>query len=228
MKKLVQQDMSDEGVAIAQQQPPTEDLSPWFHTLYDYEYPLDWSTVFGNDHPVEIDVGCGRGLFVVTASEANADVNYLGVEVDYREARRGAKRLKKREQPNARIIGGDVETLFRKYVRPQSVDAVHVYFPDPWWKRKHRSRRVFNDKFLDLAVRVLKPEGFLHSWTDVEEYFGVITSLVNHDSRFQSLPTPVEKTPEHDMDYRTSYERKKRKAGLPIYRAQWQLKSETT
>jgi tRNA (guanine-N7-)-methyltransferase len=208
----------------AQQQPPAEDLRHWFVALDELEPPLEWSEVFGNSNPVEVDVGCGRGLFLVTASEANPGVNFLGVEVDFREGRRGARRLKKREQPNARAIGGDVKILFSKYVPERSLDAVHVYFPDPWWKRRHRRRRVFNDEFVDLvAERVLKRGGLVHSWTDVEEYFGVIRALMDHDARFEPVPPPPEKSPEHDMDYRTSYERKKRKAGLPIYRGCWRL-----
>ena len=164
----------------------------------------------------------GAGCFLVTAAEANPDVNYLGIEIDYREGRRGAKRLKKREFSNARVLGGPVERAFTKLVAAESVAAVHVYFPDPWWKRRHRRRRVFSEEFVSLMHRVLVPGGLVHSWTDVEEYFGVISALMNNDDRFEALPSPSERAPEHDMDYQTSFERKKRKAGCPIYRGRWQ------
>ncbi len=199
------------------------DLKPWFQTLNDLDGPIEWRDVFGNDNPVEIDVGCGRGLFLVTASDANPGINYLGIEIDYREARRGAKRLQKRAQPNARVLGGDVADAFDKVIPPQSVSAVHVYFPDPWWKRKHRRRRVFTDAFVTRTTRILKPGGLLHSWTDVEEYFGVISNLMTHDPRFEMLSSPPEKSPEHDMDYRTSFERKKRKDGCEISRGMWRF-----
>lgn len=207
-----------------------EDLSPWFLTLSDVDDDsagvLDWPVFFGNDHPVQIDVGSGRGLFLFTAATANPGVNYLGIEIDYREGRRAARRLKKREMPNARVLGGDVQRTFSQYVRPHSVDAVHVYFPDPWWKKKHRRRRVFTDRFVDLCARVLKPGGFLHSWTDVAEYFDVIRALMDHHDRYESLPPPAEREPEHDLDYQTSYERKKRKSGLPIYRGRWRRRAD--
>ncbi len=202
------------------------DLSPWFQTLHDIRGMIDWPLFFGNDHPVEIDVGSGRGLFLVTAGEENPHINYLGIELDYREGRRAARRLKKRDLSNVRVIGGDVQTAFIKHVPPASVDAVHVYFPDPWWKRKHRRRRVFTDEFADLAARILKPGSVLHSWTDVEEYFGVISGLMDHHAKFTALEPPPEREPEHDMDYQTSFERKKRKDGRPIYRGLWQRKSE--
>ncbi len=210
------------------QQAPPQNLKPYFLVLQDiiddYERKLDWPVFFGNDNPVEIDVGCGRGLFTFSASEAKPDVNFLGIEVDFREARRGARRLQKQARPNARIIGGDAETAFSKMIKPHSVSGIHVYFPDPWWKHKHRSRRVVNDKFVDMCSNLLLPGGLFHSWTDVEEYFHVISALLDHHPDFISLPTPEEREAEHDMDYQTSFERKKRKLGLPIYRGMWKRK----
>lgn len=211
-----------------QKNPPRTNLKPYFLAIDDiyeeYDGKLDWPAFFGNDHPVEIDVGCGRGLFVVTAAESHPERNFLGIEIDFREGRRGAARLQRRELSNARVIGGDTNIAFTKMIEPHSVAAIHVYFPDPWWKRKHRSRRVFNDRFVDLCSNLLVPGGFLHSWTDVEEYFGVISSLMDHHDDFETLPPPEQRDPEHDMDYQTSYERKKRKLGLPIHRGRWQRK----
>jgi len=202
-------------------QKPPSDLQPYFRTLDDLDGPIDWAELFENEQPVEIDVGSGRGLFLVTAAEANPDRNYLGIEIDYREGRRGAKRLMKRQLPNARVLGGDVRRAFDRLIPPESVAAVHVYFPDPWWKKRHLRRRVFTDEFVSLMHRILQPGGLVHSWTDVGEYFGVISALMNFDDRFQTLPPPEERTPEHDMDYQTSFERKKRKAGCPIFRGLW-------
>lgn len=211
------------------QHAPREDLRPWFLALSDVDADfgaaLDWPEFFGNENPVEIDVGSGRGLFLFTAASANPDVNYLGIEIDYREGRRASRRLKKRDMANARILGGDVNRIFEHYIRPHTVDAVHVYFPDPWWKRKHRRRRVFTDRFADQCARVLKPGGLLHSWTDVEEYFEVISSLMEHHELYETLLPPAEREPGHDMDYQTSYERKKRKSGLPIYRGRWRRRT---
>lgn len=210
---------------MMQHNPPPIDLKPYFLVLddvvEDYDGRFDWPTFFGNEHPVEIDVGCGRGLFVVTAAEMHPERNFLGIEVDYREGRRGAARLMKRESPNARILGGDVNVAFSKMIAPASVSAIHVYFPDPWWKKRHRKRRVFNEQFVNLCSRLLIPGGLLHSWTDVEEYFGVISNLMDQHPDFETLPPPEERSPEHDMDYQTSYERKKRKLGLPIHRGCW-------
>jgi tRNA (guanine-N7-)-methyltransferase len=200
---------------------PPVDLKPFFLTLADVEQGLEWPTFFGNDSPVELDVGCGRGLFLFNASTSHAETNYLGIELDYKEGRRAARRLWKRKQPNGRVLGGDARIALSKLIRPESVAAVHVYFPDPWWKRKHKRRRLFTDEFVDLACRVLKPGGLLHSWTDVEDYFGVIRALLDNHAAFEALPTPAERSAEHDLDYQTSFERRKRQIGSTIYRGLW-------
>lgn len=204
---------------------PPVDLKPYFLTLHDLTGPIDWREFFGNDNPVEIDVGCGRGLFLFTAGLANPDVNYLGLEIEYKEGRHGARRIQKREMPNVRIIGGDAKVALDKFVPRGSVSAVHVYFPDPWWKRKHKRRRIFTDELVAQIEAVLVPGGLLHSWTDVEEYFGVIEALMDHAPGFSKLPPPAERPPENDLDYQTSFERKKRKLGCTIYRGLWQKKS---
>lgn len=205
---------------------PPIDLLPYFQTLHDFDargvHELDWTAFFGNANPVEIDVGSGRGMFLVSAGTAHPDRNYLGIELEYREGRRAARRLQRRKLDNVRILGADVHRAFQDYIAPHSVDAIHVYFPDPWWKHKHRRRRVFTDRFADECARLLKPGGRLHSWTDVEEYFGVISALMDHHPLFRKLPPPEEIPAAHDLDYRTSYERTKRKEGLPIYRGLWE------
>lgn len=195
-----------------------DDLSPYLAA----DGLLDWTKLFGNANPVELDVGCGRGMFLFNASTTQPERNFLGIELDFTEGRRGAKRLVKRNQPNARVIGGDANYLLDRIIRPASVSAVQVYFPDPWWKRKHRRRRLFTDLFADRVARVLAPAGMLHVWTDVADYFEIVQALLKHHPLFIELPAPSERPPEHHLDYQTSFERTRRQAGLPIHRGLWQ------
>lgn len=201
-------------------------MKPYFQVIEDLGDELNWPDFLQNDNPVELDIGCGRGLFTFTAACANADVNYVGFEIDYREGRRAASRIQKREMPNARIIGGDGNILLQKLIKPASVQAAHVYFPDPWWKKKHQKRRIWNQTFVDSLARVLQPGGFVHGWTDVAEYWEVIQPLMDNQERFRICDPPNLNDPDHDMDYQTSFDRKKRKLGLPIYRGLWQLATE--
>ena len=201
---------------------PHTDLRPYFQIIQDVGDSIEWSTFFENDAPVELDIGCGRGLFLVNAALAHPERNFLGLEIDYREGRRTAKRLQKREMGNARVVGGDSRLVLERMIRPHSVSAAHVYFPDPWWKKRHQKRRLFTDTFVLLLARVVEFGGLVHSWTDVEDYFTVISGLMDHSPLFTKLPAPEQREAKHDLDYQTSFERKKRKAGLPIYRGLWQ------
>ena len=203
---------------------PVVDLRPYFTPLAEFEGPLDWKTVFGNDHPVELDLGCGRGKFLLDSSLTRPETNWLGVELDYTEGRRAAKRLAKRELPNARVIGGDAKQFLTNQVASHSVAAAHVYFPDPWWKRKHTKRRLFTDEFADMLARVVKHDGFVHSWTDVGHYFEVISSLMNHHVEFVAETPPPEPAGADDMDFLTNFHRRGRKMGCNIYRGLWRRK----
>lgn len=203
--------------------PPRVDLKPWFLTLEDVPArTIVWNELFGNDHPVEIEIGSGRGLFLLNSALARPDTNFLGIEYDYKEGRRAATRLKKRALPNARLLGADARIVAARYLADACAAAVHIYFPDPWWKRRHKKRRIFSPDFIAQVARILQPGGVLHAWTDVAEYFEVMQEVVAGIPRFRPLPPPDERQAEHDMDYHTSFERKKRKLGLPIYRARWE------
>ena len=208
--------------------PPTtpnlRDLFPFFRTVNDVSETLCWQEFFGNDHPVELDIGCGRGLFLFNSSVAHPDTNYLGLELDFKEARRTARRLQRRNLPNSRVIGGDARGFLQMRVQPHSVAAAHVYFPDPWWKQKHRRRRLFNEEFANLLAVVVKPGGFVHSWTDVGEYFEVISGLMNHHALFTAQTPPEWHEPTHDMDYLTSFHRRRLQDGATIWRGLWQRK----
>jgi tRNA (guanine-N7-)-methyltransferase len=180
---------------------------------------LDWRTVFGNDRPVEIEVGFGKGLFLVTTAAAHPEVNFLGIEIARAYQLFAATRMARRDLKNVRLALGDARLFLHDRVAAATVQAVHVYFPDPWWKQRHRKRRVFTPEFAAACERVLRPGGVLHVATDVEEYFQVMRETVARNTRLRELPPPQEQQPAHDLDYLTNFERKFRKQGKPIYRA---------
>jgi tRNA (guanine-N7-)-methyltransferase len=201
----------------------TIDLRPHFLTLQDIPpAPLSPANIFAADQPLEVEIGSGRGLFLVNAGLTCRETNFLGIEYDFKEARRAARRLQKRNFPHVRVLGADARVVMRDYLPTACAQSLHVYFPDPWWKRRHKKRRIFSAEFLVQAARILRPQGLLHAWTDVEEYFGVMTALVAENLEFFPLSAPEERVAAHDMDYHTSFERKKRKLGLPVFRARWQ------
>ncbi len=185
--------------------------------------PISWSEVFGDDHPVELEVGSGKGLFLANAATGNPGRNFFGIEMARKYARRAAERVAKRRLTNVRVLPGDARLFLARYVPAESLETIHVYFPDPWWKTRHRKRRVFAEPLVLDAERTLRTGGDLRVVTDVEEYFGVIQALMATHPRFRILPEPLPNTPEHDHDYLTNFERKYRIEGRPIYRAHYRL-----
>jgi tRNA (guanine-N7-)-methyltransferase len=196
-----------------------EQLAPYLLEVPDPARPLAWHAVFGNDRPVELEVGFGKGLFLVNAAQVFPAVNFLGIEIERKLQLFTATRLAKRGLTNVRLVKADARSFIRDCLASDSLHAIHVYFPDPWWKKRHMKRRVFTTEFAGQCERVLRAGGQLHVVTDVEDYFHVMTELVAQCPRLQPQPPTETRSPEHDLDYLTNFERKFRKAGKPIWRA---------
>jgi tRNA (guanine-N7-)-methyltransferase len=180
--------------------------------------PLDWQAVFGNANPVEIEVGFGKGLFLLNAALACPDVNFAGVEIERKYQLFTATRIAKRSLRNVRLACADARGFLRERVATGSVRALHVYFPDPWWKKRHHKRRVFNEDFARQCGRVLALGGRLYVATDVEEYFQIITGLVAAVEGLRRLPEERPGTAP-EADHLTNFERKACLQGKPVHRA---------
>ena len=198
---------------------PSLDLSTHLLALDSLPVPFDPGSVFPTDSPVELEVGSGKGLFLATASARSPDRNFLGAEIAGGYARLCAGRLAAAGRTNARIIYGDATFLVRSMLPDACLGGMHVYFPDPWWKARHRKRRVLSDLFLKHAGRVLPAGAVLHVWTDVEEYFLESVAFAKATGLFADPRDEQSPAPEHDLDYRTHFERRTRIAGEAVWRA---------
>jgi tRNA (guanine-N7-)-methyltransferase len=181
--------------------------------------PFDPAGAFPVAGPVELEVGSGKGLFLASAAAAAPGRNFLGVEIAHGYARLIAGKLAATGLPNARIIHGDANFLVGSLLPDASLAGMHVYFPDPWWKARHRKRRVLSEPFLTQAGRTLAAGAVLHVWTDVEEYFLEALAAARATGLFAPPRDEPAGEPGHDLDYRTHFERRTRLAGMPVWRA---------
>lgn len=133
--------------------------------------PLAWAQVFPRSAPVELEIGSGKGLFLIEAARAQPATDFLGVERAGKWYRRAAERLHRSGLPNVRLARWDAFDFLARWVAPGSVAVVHVYFPDPWPKKRHARRRLLQESLYRLCARALPPGGELRIASDVEWYF---------------------------------------------------------
>ncbi|MCH1495994.1 MAG: tRNA (guanosine(46)-N7)-methyltransferase TrmB [Rubripirellula sp.] len=204
---------------------PGQDLDLSKHLCDTDQLPNDLSSnsLFGNQHPLELEVGSGKGLFIDNASLTNPAHNFLGVEIIAKYAKHSAAKLARRQATNAMMISGNAEPLLAKSIAGGSLEAVHVYFPDPWWKKRHRKRRVLNEQSIVNLTRCLRPGGRFHFWTDVLDYFEDTVELIAEISPILGVPIPEDEiAATHDLDYRTHFERRSRQNSIPVYRIRYE------
>ena len=179
---------------------------------------LAWQQIFSNAHPVEIEVGFGKGMFLASSASARPDTNFLGIEIERKYVLLTATRVAHRQLANVKLACTDARWFLRERVAEASVAALHVYFPDPWWKNRHRKRKLLNRDFAVQCARVLQPGGRLLFSTDVADYFAETLEML------KEVPALAALEPASAAEALTNFERKYREEGRPIYRA-WHEKT---
>ena len=174
--------------------------------------PEFWRALFGSEAPVEIEIGSGDGAFLAAIAARHPERNFLGIERSPSKARRLAARIAKLDVANVRILQADATCLVASLVPIESVAAYHVYFPDPWPKRGHAGRRIFNATFVASLSRTLTTSGRLFIATDVVGYALASRERILGDGGFVEV-TSVDDPPGME----TSFARKYRAAGRPLY-----------
>ena len=132
--------------------------------------PIVWRELFGNDHPVEIEIGMGKGTFITDQAKARPEVNFFGIEWARFFWRYASDRLRRNGCTNARTIRAEASFFLTEFVVPESVAVLHIYFPDPWPKARHHKRRLLQPEFLDLVAGPLRSGALVHCATDWEHY----------------------------------------------------------
>ena len=177
-----------------------------------------WEDIFGNTHPVEVEIGPGKGSFLLAAALSRPEHNFFGVEFSRRRAYR-IKDLIERNQPgNVIAIAADINCILPRLIQPASVTTFHLYFPDPWWKRRHHRRRLFREEFCYSLSRALVPGlGRILIATDVHDYFIEIVRQLESVSALVQFPWQRDQRNHNGKLILTDFERQFIDEGKPIY-----------
>jgi tRNA (guanine-N7-)-methyltransferase len=179
---------------------------------------VDFGDIFGRLALVHIEVGSGKGTFLVNQAKSQPDVNFIGIEWAGRYYRFAVDKIGRRHLKNVRIIRTDAAKFIAENVPDESIDCFHVYFPDPWPKKRHHKRRFFNPVNTDHLIRCLKSAGEIRVATDYEEYFeqikDVLSAKADRLQQIDFLPTAGAGVGEW---VGTNFERKYLKENRPIF-----------
>lgn len=176
-----------------------------------------WDRLFDNEKPVEVEIGCGKGRFLINSAMAYPEINYIGIERALRYFRIMKERVVRRELANVRLLRDDAVYFVERFIHDGAVSAYHIYFPDPWPKKRHRKRRLFNTRFLEEIERTLAAGGTLDFATDYVEYFEEIQALLEASDRLDVLGEIPERVRELGRDL-TNFETKYTAEGRAIHR----------
>jgi tRNA (guanine-N7-)-methyltransferase len=154
--------------------------------------PLPLADLFSPSRPLEIELGSGDGSFLAQWASLHRDRNFLGVERLLGRLRKLDRKGRRLGLDNLRLLRIEASYFLQYLLPPASVSALHLYFPDPWPKRKHRKNRLVTADFAHASHRILTSGGLVHLRTDDEDYFQQMRSVFDTDARFVAEETPAE------------------------------------
>lgn len=189
-----------------------------FAILGDLEKPYNPVIIFGNDNPVELEIGAGRGDFAVDYCAENPDRNLIAIERKLNYIKRGVNKTARMDLANIRFLNVEAVHFIEEYFLPETFAAVHIYFPDPWPKKKQKKRRILQPSLIDTLANRIVPGGYLHLRTDHPDYFEQMQEVMGAQTHFK----PVE-VPDFVSKHLTGFERRFRGEGIPINYASFEL-----
>jgi tRNA (guanine-N7-)-methyltransferase len=176
------------------QQRAYEDLMPRLGIPYG-PAPLNFESVFGRNVPTVLEIGFGMGETTARIAAESPERNFVGIEVHTPGVGALLRRLEEHGLENVRVIQHDAVEVVRDMIPPASLAGIHVFFPDPWPKKRHHKRRLLQKEFVELLASRLVPGGYLHAATDWEEYaeqilevFSSVESLRNTAANYAERP----------------------------------------
>lgn len=191
---------------------------------------FSWQKLFGPDRahrPIELEIGIGKGGFLLRRARAHPDRNFLGIEWASEFYRYALDRFARWNVPNVRLLRTDAGVFIRTVCPRDSLAVLHIYHPDPWPKRRHHKRRLFQPPFVNAAVACLVPGGRIAVQTDHAGYFDVIVELLRSHPQLREVPFADPAFGVEAARVATNFEIKYLKEGRPIYQIAMQRADAT-
>ena len=164
--------------------------------------PFDFKAAFSHpDRPLEVDLGSGKGRFLVARSGKFSEINFLGIERQLIRINSSGRRCERANRENVRLFRMEACYAISKMLPDAYIAGYYIFFPDPWPKARHQDHRLFNPTFMNTLHRTLEHNGFVHVATDHLPYFEAIHALFKDDPRFEETDPFLP-----DADERTDFE----------------------
>jgi len=177
--------------------------------------PPDWQAAFGNQAPVEVDLGCGRGVYALERATRFPGVNVVALEVRKKWLVQLRARARRQGVLNLRAVRCDVSEDLPMLFAPATVSGFTIHHPDPWWKKRHRKRRLVRPSLVEVLVHLLRPGGWIFAQTDVPDLADEMQSVLAACDRLTAVD-PVAHQRTCLGGIRSHRESKCRQAGIPV------------
>jgi len=192
--------------------------TPAGHPFTEMLTPPDWSEVFGRSGPLELELGSGAGGFALAYAAQHPAVNYLAIEWRKKFARDVESRARARGLSNLRVVEADARAVVPRLFGPGALSAIHLQFPDPWWKRAHQKRQLLSEDFARLLFDRAAPGALFDLRTDVEDRARTMLATLEA-AGFGNPLGPGRFHPFDPTEPASSRERRYLAAGEPVFRA---------
>ncbi len=182
---------------------------------------LEPARIFPKSQRLEVELGCGDASFLVEYARQHPERNFIGVERLLGRLRKLDRKGRRAGLTNLRGVRIESSYFLEYLLPPHSVSALHIYFPDPWPKKKHRKHRLINEHFAKIVQTALTPGGQIYLRTDDEDYFQQMTEVFGANREFQKIKTPTEL-----VGLLTDFEKEFQARGIKTLRTAYQVKSQ--
>jgi tRNA (guanine-N7-)-methyltransferase len=180
---------------------------------------VDLDIIFGRNNPKIIEIGFGMGKSTIQMAVNNPDFDYLGIEVHPPGVGSLLMEIRQHQVSNLKVINYDAVKVIKDMIMDGTIHGFHIFFPDPWHKKRHNKRRIIQKEFIDVLCSKLKPGGYIHLATDWEDYAIWMLDILNSNSHLKNTSKTNDYVPRPEQRPETKFE----KRGLNLGHGVWDL-----